>query len=121
MTCISQASLVLACLVVRRYRVIAIWAAFALGAALMVLTSTDSATGLLYLLPALLLSVPLLARRYPGEARLAARVTSFRRRTRRPVSSVRKPTGPQRLVARGSLLIARSLAVRPPPGAPAFC
>lgn len=120
MTCISHASLVLACLVVRRYRVIAIWTAFALGATLMVLTSADNATGLLYLLPALLLSVPLLARRYPGEARLAARAMSIRRRPR-PVSSVRKPTGPQRLVARGSLLIARSLAVRPPPGAPAFC
>lgn len=104
----------------RRYRVIAIWAAFALGAALMVLTSTDSATGLLYLLPALLLSVPLLVRRYPGEGRLAARMTSFRPRLRRGVSSARKPTAPQRLVARGSLLIARSLAVRPPPGAPVF-
>lgn len=99
----------------RRFRVIAIWLAFALGAALMVLTSTQSAAGLLYLLPALLLSVPLLVDRYPGEQRLTARMTSARRPPRRAVLSARKPIGPLRLVARGSLLIARSLAVRPPP------
>lgn len=99
----------------RRSRVIAIWAAFGLGAALMILTSADSAAGLLYLLPALLLSVPLLVQRYPGERRLAARVASARRRPRRRVLCERTPAGPVRLVARGSLLIARSLAVRPPP------
>jgi hypothetical protein len=102
----------------RRYRVIAIWAAFALGAALTILTSADSAAGLLYLLPALLLSVPLLVQRYPGEQRLLTRVATGRRRLRRSALRERKPTGPMALVARGSLLIARSLAVRPPPCAP---
>lgn len=115
MACISHACPVLACFAVRRYRVIAIWAAFALGAALMILTSADSTVGLLYLLPALLLSVPLLVQRYPGERRLLARVATEPRRPRRSVLRERKPTGPMRLVTRGSLLIARSLAVRPPP------
>ncbi|MGN6371398.1 MAG: hypothetical protein ACTHM1_00155 [Solirubrobacteraceae bacterium] len=85
----------------------------------MILTSADSAAGLLYLLPALLLSVPLLVQRYPGEQRLTARVASVRRRPRQPVLGQRKPASPMRLVARGSLLIASSLAVRPPPCAPA--
>lgn len=83
----------------------------------MVLTSADSTAGLLYLLPALLLSVPLLVQRYPGEQRLTSCMTSTRRRPPRRAFSARKPIGPQRLVARGSLLIAQSLAVRPPPRA----
>jgi hypothetical protein len=86
----------------------------------MMLTPGDGTAGLLYLLPALLLSVPLMVQRYPGEARLTASVTRVRSQPRRPRLSERKPTGPMRIAARGSLLIARSLAVRPPPCGPAF-
>jgi hypothetical protein len=89
--------------------------AFAIGAALMLLAPGDGAAGLLYLLPALLLSVPLLVQRYPGERRLAARIARARPRRRRLPPRARRPVGAPRIAARGSLLIARSLAVRPPP------
>lgn len=69
----------------------------------------------LCMLPALLLAVPLLLRRYPGERLLAgaSRVGHSRRlvprsRSLAPMSAVEK-------MPRGGLLIARSLAVRPPP------
>jgi hypothetical protein len=73
-------------------------------------------SGLLYLLPALLLALALLTRRYPGERVLVALRGGRRARWPRPRSRapVRRPV---RLVAvRGGLLIGRSLAVRPPPG-----
>jgi hypothetical protein len=73
-------------------------------------------TGLLYLLPALALALVLLARRYPGERALLA----LRRRrppVRWPHPRSSAPLGRRVLfaTARGGLLIARSLAVRPPP------
>jgi hypothetical protein len=71
--------------------------------------------GLLGLMPALLLALTLLARRYPGERLLlAARVA---RRSRRPRPRSAAPRRPRLVaaVARGGLLLARSLAVRPPP------
>jgi hypothetical protein len=74
-------------------------------------------SGLLYLLPALALALVLLVRRYPGEgALLALRRRRPRVRWPRPRSS----SAPLRrravlATARGGLLIARSLAVRPPP------
>jgi hypothetical protein len=73
-------------------------------------------TGLLYLLPALTLALVLLARRYPGERALLA-LRGERRAVRRRRAPLRVPTPrPAVLIlARGGLLLARSLAVRPPP------
>jgi len=71
--------------------------------------------GLLYLAPALLLAAPLALRRYPGEGALrafAARPRAHRRPSRRPATS---PRPALRLVPRGTLLLATSLAGRPPP------
>jgi hypothetical protein len=69
---------------------------------------------LLGLLPALLLCCTLLLRRYPG-----ARLLVARRRSPRPSSRTRAIVVPRRawvrLAVRGSLLMGRSLAVRPPP------
>jgi hypothetical protein len=70
---------------------------------------------ILCLLPALALALTLLVRRYPGErALIALRGEPRARRTRRSFSA-----GGYRSVVlaavHGGLLIARSLAVRPPP------
>lgn len=79
----------------------------------------DLGPAALYLAPAVLLALPLLAGCYVGErqlTRLAGRVPPPRRRdlgARRP-----RVTAPRRL-ARGPRLIASSLAVRPPPAATA--
>jgi hypothetical protein len=75
-------------------------------------------TGILCLLPALALAATLLAQRYPGErtlARLAApkRPTSWER----PRASVPRAARAFAVATHGGLLIARSLAVRPPPAA----
>jgi hypothetical protein len=69
----------------------------------------------LCLLPVAVIALPLLARRYPGERVLVAlRRTAHRRRPRaRPYLASR---GRIVVVAvRGSSLLGRSLAVRPPP------
>jgi hypothetical protein len=71
--------------------------------------------GLLCLLPALLLGLTLLARRYPGERLLTAAGAKRSARWPRARSSVRRHTPPHAAVARGGLLLGRSLAVRPPP------
>ncbi|HTZ86451.1 MAG TPA: hypothetical protein VMB05_07270 [Solirubrobacteraceae bacterium] len=71
---------------------------------------------LLCLLPIAAIAVPLLARRYPGERILLAFRRPERRRFPRPRSSA--PLSWRRvpvLAARGGELLARSLAVRPPP------
>jgi len=73
-------------------------------------------SGLLHLAPALILVAVLLARRYPGErliVRLAGSPTRVRGRARARV--VKPRTRIAVLVPRGGLLLARSLAVRPPP------
>jgi hypothetical protein len=68
-----------------------------------------------YLVPALLLAAPLAIRRYPGEEILRSLATRPRRR-RRPVSRAAAPPRPDlRLVPRGALLLATSLAGRAPP------
>ena len=73
-------------------------------------------SGLLFLLPALSLAIALLARRYPGERRLLAlRRREPHVRWPRPRSSVSVRARVPLLAVRGGLLIARSLAVRPPP------
>jgi hypothetical protein len=76
----------------------------------------SGASGLLCLLPAASLALLLLARRYPGErALIALRRRRIERRWARPSSS--RSVRPRVLTAavHGGLLIARSLAVRPPP------
>ena len=69
----------------------------------------------LCMLPALALVIPLLLRRYPGERALAALRKSGRRPSKAPVTLVAHARPSLRLAPRGSLLLARSLAVRPPP------
>lgn len=78
-------------------------------------TGVDS-SGLLGLAPALVLVLALLARRYPGErliVRLAGSPVRARRRAR--TRAVKPHMHVAALVPRGGLLLARSLAVRPPP------
>jgi hypothetical protein len=73
------------------------------------------AEGLLYVAPALALACLLLARRYPGERLLIALRPQERRRRAR-VRATRMTGAPIALgMPRGGLLMARSLAVRPPP------
>ncbi len=71
--------------------------------------------------PLLLLLVALLLGRYPGcEAamRLAERIASRARREATTASNSRRPQPPASRAAHGGLLIAFSLAQRPPPLAP---
>jgi hypothetical protein len=70
----------------------------------------------LCLLPAFAFAVPLLINRYPGERTIAALSHARQRRWARPCSSVPRIRSVARVLARGGLLLARSLAVRPPPG-----
>ncbi|HEY7960424.1 MAG TPA: hypothetical protein VID29_00750 [Solirubrobacteraceae bacterium] len=74
-------------------------------------------TTVLCLLPALLLALPLLARRYPGERVLVSLRTAGPQREPwpRPRASVAPRWRREPLIARGGQLLARSLAVRPPP------
>ncbi len=71
---------------------------------------------ILYLLPAFVLAIPLLARRYPGERALIA----LHREARDALwARPRSSTSARRCVVlafvRGGRLLGRSLAVRPPP------
>jgi uncharacterized membrane protein len=69
-------------------------------------------TGLLFLAPAFVLLLPLLAGRYVGERRLAPLLG----RLRRPVAvAMHRPRPRLRLVPRGGLLVGCSLAGRAPP------
>ena len=73
------------------------------------------ATALLFLLPSFLLAAALFLRRYPGSRRLVALALSRRtQRTRRQLPATWRGR-PRARVPRGGLLIASSLAVRPPP------
>jgi hypothetical protein len=85
----------------------------ALTVAVVVLAWADASA--LRALPALLLPALLAVRRYPGERVLAVLSEPRRERRRRPRSR-KAPARPQILMPRGGLLLARSLAVRPPPG-----
>lgn len=89
------------------------------GAMVLTLAATDgSGSGLLCLLPAIVLAAPLVARRYPGEQVLLALGDACHEARPQPSRSV--PSGLRHLarVPRGGLLIASSLAVRPPPPLP---
>jgi hypothetical protein len=69
-------------------------------------------TGLLFLAPAFLLALPLLAGHYVGERMLGP----LRRPARRGVvRALRRPRPAARLVPRGGLLLGCSLAGRAPP------
>jgi membrane protein implicated in regulation of membrane protease activity len=70
-----------------------------------------------YLLPALLLSLALAARCYPGERALLALAGRRRQRRRRqhPEPKPRRPRHVRATFARGGALIASSLAGRAPP------
>jgi hypothetical protein len=100
----------------RRARVLAVLLVGSLVLASAV--ASANASMLLYLLPALALAAPLILRRYPGERRLLALIAG-RSRPRRGLGA-RTPSSALRrsLVPRGGLLIACSLAVRPPPRPP---
>jgi hypothetical protein len=94
-------------------------AAVLAGAVVLTLTATDgSGLGLLCLLPAIVLAAPLIGRRYPGEQVLLALGATCHEPRPQPSRSV--PLGLRHLarVPRGGLLIASSLAVRPPPPLP---
>jgi hypothetical protein len=82
---------------------------------LAILAISGAGVGALCLLPALILALPLLMRRYPGE-RLIVRMAA-RRSQRWPRSSSSTPCarGVFALIVRGGLLIASALANRPPP------
>jgi hypothetical protein len=69
----------------------------------------------LYLSPALLLAIPLLVRRYPGERVLIGLRRVERVRWPRPRASVPTHRRVALLAVRGGRLIGCSLAVRPPP------
>jgi len=70
---------------------------------------------ILCLLPALALTLPLLARRYPGERVLLALRDERRAHWPRPRSSVAPSRRVYVMSARGGQLLGRALAVRPPP------
>jgi hypothetical protein len=72
-------------------------------------------SGVLCVLPALVLCVPLLFRRYPGECLLAGWGRRAGSAPRRPSSARCRGRSPAHRFPRGGLLIARHLAVRPPP------
>jgi hypothetical protein len=103
---------------VRRALLSLVVASLAVTAWLLVHGVGCSGEGLVMLAPALAFAVPLLAGRYVGE-RTIQRV----RAARVPVSTPRRRAGaavPRRrlslaLVPRGGLLLAASLATRPPP------
>jgi hypothetical protein len=69
-------------------------------------------------LPALVLPALFALRRYPGERILAVLSEVRRQRRQRPASSARLAAARAEVgLPRGGLLLARSLAVRPPPSA----
>jgi hypothetical protein len=100
----------------RRARVLVVVLGTSIVLALAV--ASAGATMLLYLLPALALAVPLLLRRYPGERRLLALIAGRSEPRRRAGARTTATARPRALVPRGGLLIACSLAVRPPPRLP---
>jgi hypothetical protein len=98
-----------------RRDVLAILGLAAITIAVLTLASTDPMA--LCALPALVLPALFAMRRYPGERILAVLTEAHCQRRPRPASCAPLPTRPELGLPRGGLLLARSLAVRPPPGA----
>ena len=73
-------------------------------------------TGLLYLAPALVLALPLVLGRFPGEERLAGLARATRAPVTRAVTRIAAPRSYVRVMQRGGRLVASALAKRPPPG-----
>ncbi len=84
------------------------------GVGLLVGSVAGLGSGCLFLAPALLLALPLLAGRYLGAESLS-RIASARSPRRRALMLARGPLTWRLVPPRGGLLIAASLAVRPPP------
>ena len=93
----------------------ALCAAVLFGAAGAALALTALDPNALCLLPALALAAPLILRRYPGARTLVAFSSGPRRSWQRARSSTARAARAVVLTPRGGLLLARSLAVRPPP------
>jgi len=72
-------------------------------------------TAVLCLLPVLVLALPLLARRYPGERILVALRSEKRQHWPRPRASIPTQRRIAAMTPRGGLLLGCGLAVRPPP------
>jgi hypothetical protein len=95
----------------RRDRIV-LWAfALLILAALL----TGRATDLLYLAPALVLALPLVLGRFPGEDRLAGLARASRAPAARAAASLPAPRSYVRVMQRGGRLVASALAKRPPP------
>lgn len=96
-----------------------------LGAGLAALVLTLAASGsdvaFAYLVPALVLMIPLVAGRYPGERQLARlyRPAAAARSTR-PERSMGRRLPIARVLPRGGTLLASAIAVRPPPAGLSF-
>ena len=76
---------------------------------------TGSETGLLYLAPALVLALPLVLGRFPGEETLAGLADPSRAAAARAPARVPAPPSHVRVMQRGGRLVASALAKRPPP------
>jgi hypothetical protein len=102
----------------RDLRILLLLSVLALGLA-MAQSVVGLSTGVLFMAPALVMFLPLIAGRcYLGERRLA-RLTRAVPEPRRIAALVHAPRrAERRLLPRGGSLLAFSLAVRPPPVAP---
>ena len=99
----------------RRDRIV-LWAFAVLVVAWMVAEAlTGSETGLLYLAPALVLALPLVLGRFPGEQTLAGFAGASQAPTARAAASIPPPRSHVRVMQRGGVLVASALAKRPPP------
>ena len=77
---------------------------------------TGSETGLLYLAPALVLALPLVLGRFPGEEQAGRpRRTVTRTRPLGRLTRIPAPRSHVRVMQRGGRLVASALAKRPPP------
>jgi hypothetical protein len=95
-------------------RPLAVGLLIATSACCLGLALVGAADGVPFLIPAVTLALPLARGLYLGESTLLSLVGSRRRRSRPPARSV-PPRRVERRTARGTRLIAMSLAKRPPP------
>lgn len=102
-------------MVSRRDRIVLLAFALLVTALMVRLALTGSETGLLYLAPALVLALPLVLGRYPGEKKLAQLAGRSPGRTARGPCRVPAPRSHVRVMHRGGHLVASAMAKRPPP------